>query len=158
MITCEIHCAGGLNMPRHWKSDSDGRSGSRPAWILGFALPDITCGEPTEVAILLLKPGSPNVSRAKTEKIRLGTLVTPIPFRHRNACKRTVLLSTCIKRPDILGVGAGVPDRIRGYSEWIRTDPSRQDPRKTGPILKLWTQEKSTSKGKHYHATEQSGP
>jgi len=59
MITCEIHCCWRTEYARQLETDSDGRSGSRPAWILGVRPPGPLHVGPTEVAILLLKPGQP---------------------------------------------------------------------------------------------------
>src|SRR6267378_6850876 len=73
---------------------------------------------------------------AKTEKIRLGTLVTPIPFSStRNARKDCVYSRPPVKRPDDSRCRSRlVPDRIRGIQRMeFEQDPSRQDPRRTGP-------------------------
>src|SRR2546425_1438108 len=39
MITCEVHCSWRAEYVRQLETDSDGRSGSRPAWILGVRPP-----------------------------------------------------------------------------------------------------------------------
>ena len=65
---------------------------------------------------------------AKTEKIRLGTLVTPIPFRPPGMLAKTVsTLDLLSNGRTILGVGAGWSQtEFEGYSEWnsnkIRVD------------------------------------
>src|SRR5438046_8937054 len=92
---------------------------------------------------------------AKTEKIRLGTLVTPIPFRPPGMLAKTVsTLDLLSNGRTILGVGAGWSQtEFEGYSEWnsnkIRVDKTREG---LDLILKLWRQEKDDFKGKFYHA------
>src|SRR3989442_15971956 len=92
---------------------------------------------------------------AKTEKIRLGTLVTPIPFRPPGMLAKTVsTLDLLSNGRTILGVGAGWSrTEFEGYSKWnsnkIRVDKTREG---LDLILKLWTQEKVDFKGKFYHA------
>ncbi len=88
---------------------------------------------------------------AKTEKIRLGTLVTPIPFRPPGMLAKTVsTLDLLSNGRTILGVGAGWSQtEFEGYSEWnsnrIRVDKTREG---LDLILKLWTQEEVDFKGK----------
>ncbi len=92
---------------------------------------------------------------AKTEKIRLGTLVTPIPFRPPGMLAKIVsTLDLLSNGRTILGVGAGWSQtEFEGYSEWnsnkIRVDKTREG---VDLILKLWTQEKVDFKGIFYHA------
>src|SRR5437867_12972232 len=92
---------------------------------------------------------------AKTEKIRLGTLVTPIPFRPPGMLAKTVsTLDLLSNGRTTLGVGAGWSQtEFEGYSEWnpnkIRLDKTREG---VELILKLWTQEKVVVNGKFYHA------
>src|SRR6266702_3220923 len=92
---------------------------------------------------------------AKTEKIRLGTLVTPIPFRPPGMLAKTVsTLDLLSNGRTILGVGAGwYQTEFEGYSEWksnkIRVDKTREG---VDLILKLWTQDKVDFEGKYYNA------
>lgn len=93
----------------------------------------------------------------KTEHIKLGTLVTPIPFRPPGMlAKMLATLDNLSNGRVILGVGAGwSKEEFDGYAEWS-SDKERVDKTKEGLdlILKLWTEEKVTFSGKHYKAQE----
>ncbi len=71
---------------------------------------------------------------AKTETIRLGTWVTPIPFRPPGLLAKTVAtLDQLSQGRVILGVGAGVSQRMfEAYAQWdpprIRVDKTRIPP------------------------------
>src|SRR5579872_5959389 len=95
---------------------------------------------------------------AKTENIRLGTVVTPIPFRPPGMlAKELSTLDILSKGRVVLGVGAGWSQtEFMGYSKW---DDARVRVEKTAEglelILKLWTsKEKVDFKGKYYEAIE----
>ncbi len=89
----------------------------------------------------------------KTEGISLGTLVTPLPFRHPGMlAKMLSTLDVLSGGRVVLGVGAGWSQvEFEGYSEWggakYRVD-------KTFEALKLmtrlWTEDKVTFKGRFY--------
>lgn len=89
----------------------------------------------------------------KTERIQLGTLVTPLPFRHPGRlAKRLSTLDNLSGGRVILGVGAGWSTvEFKGYSEWLETG-KRVD--KTIEALKimrsLWTEPEVTHKSEHY--------
>src|SRR5919109_1287010 len=79
---------------------------------------------------------------AKTEKIRLGTVVTPIPLRPPAIlAKMVTTLDVISDGRVILGVGAGWSEtEFRGYSQWDKEPNIRVDKTKEGLelILKLW--------------------
>jgi len=93
---------------------------------------------------------------AKTENIRLGTLVTPIPFRSPSILAKMIsTLDTISQGRVVLGVGAGWSQtEFEGYSEWnepkIRVDKTEEG---LELILKLWQEENPVSfQGKYYHS------
>ena len=92
---------------------------------------------------------------AKTEQIRLGTLVTPIPFRPpAMLAKMLSTLDVLSKGRVILGVGAGWSQvEFEGYSEWnepnVRVDKTEEG---LELMIRLWTQNGVTFEGKHYKA------
>ena len=69
---------------------------------------------------------------SKTENIRLGTLVTPIPFRSPSILAKMIsTLDTISQGRVVLGVGAGWSQaEFEGYSEWnepkIRVDKTEE--------------------------------
>lgn len=92
---------------------------------------------------------------AKTERIRLGTMVTPIPFRP------PAILAKMITTLDILsggrtalGVGAGWhKESFEAYSEWDPSNRVRVDKTREGIklMIRLWTEEGPvTFQGKYY--------
>jgi len=91
----------------------------------------------------------------KTKQIRLGTLVTPIPFRPPGIlAKMLSTLDILSKGRIVLGVGAGWSQpEFEGYSEWdepkIRVDKTKEG---LELMIKLWTQEEVTFDGKYYQA------
>ncbi len=92
---------------------------------------------------------------ARTRKLKLGTLVTPIPFRPPGLLAKTVsTLDVLSSGRALLGVGAGWSQaEFEGYSEWNEPKP-RVD--KTGEgvrlILRLWQEDKVDFQGRFYHA------
>ena len=90
----------------------------------------------------------------KTEKIHLGTLITPLPFRHPGIlAKRLSTLDVLSGGRVILGSGAGWSKvEFMGYSEWLDTK-SRVD--KTiealSIIKRLWTEDSVSHYSKYYH-------
>jgi alkanesulfonate monooxygenase SsuD/methylene tetrahydromethanopterin reductase-like flavin-dependent oxidoreductase (luciferase family) len=97
---------------------------------------------------------------AKTEKIRLGTVVTPIPLRPPSIlAKMVATLDVISSGRVILGVGAGWSEtEFKGYSQWdepnVRVDKTKEG---LELILKLWQSNKGTSSkvsfnGKYYSA------
>src|SRR2546426_12212151 len=78
---------------------------------------------------------------ARTKKIKIGTLVTPIPFRPPGILAKTVSTLDIISiGRTVLGGGAGwSPTELEGYSEW---DPPKILGGKTDEglqiILKRW--------------------
>ena len=90
---------------------------------------------------------------AKTENIHLGTLVTPLPFRHPGVlAKRLSTLDNLSGGRVILGVGAGWSTvEFEGYSEWL-SDKSRVD--KTIEALdimtRLWTEDSVSFESQYY--------
>jgi alkanesulfonate monooxygenase SsuD/methylene tetrahydromethanopterin reductase-like flavin-dependent oxidoreductase (luciferase family) len=92
---------------------------------------------------------------AKTDNIRLGTLVTPIPFRSPTIfAKMLSTLDVLSNGRVVLGVGAGWSrEEFEGYSEWnepkIRIDKTEEG---LELMIKLWTQDEVTYRGRYYHA------
>jgi len=148
--------AGGLNMFANWKQIQTAAVEADQLGYWGFVLPDHYMwgsdrgGDSTFETWTAL-----TYLAAKTEKIRLGTLVTPIPFRPPGMLAKTVsTLDLLSNGRTILGVGAGWSQtEFEGYSEWnsnkIRVDKTMEG---LDLILKLWTQERVDFKGKFYHA------
>ncbi len=91
----------------------------------------------------------------QTEQIRLGTLVTPVPFRPPSILAKMVsTLDILSKGRIVFGVGAGWSQpEFEGYSEWnqpkIRVDKTEEG---LELMIKLWTQKEVTFKGKYYQA------
>jgi len=89
----------------------------------------------------------------KTENIKLGTLVTPLPFRHPGMlAKRLSTLDVLSGGRVVLGAGAGWSKvEFKGYSEWLGTK-SRVD--KTiealSIIKRLWTEDSVSHESKYY--------
>lgn len=92
---------------------------------------------------------------AVTSKIRLGTVVTPIPFRPPAMLAKMVATTDILSEGRvILGVGAGWHrPEFEGYSEW-NNDATRVAKTHEGLrlILKLWTEDKVDFEGKYYSA------
>lgn len=92
---------------------------------------------------------------AKTDHIRLGTLVTPIPFRSPGMFAKMIsTLDVLSKGRVVVGVGAGWSQvEFDGYSEWnepkIRVDQTEEG---VELMIQLWTQKKVTFEGEHYRA------
>jgi len=89
----------------------------------------------------------------QTESISLGTLVTPLPFRHPPMlAKMLSTLDVLSGGRVVLGVGAGWSQvEFEGYSEW-GGDKNRVDRTVEALrlILRLWTEDEVTFKGKFY--------
>jgi len=92
---------------------------------------------------------------AKTNQIRLGTLVSPIPFRPPGLLAKVVsTLDVVSGGRAILGVGAGWSQaEFEGFSEWseprIRVDKTREG---VELILRLWKEKKADFNGKYYRS------
>jgi alkanesulfonate monooxygenase SsuD/methylene tetrahydromethanopterin reductase-like flavin-dependent oxidoreductase (luciferase family) len=96
---------------------------------------------------------------AKTEKIRLGTLVTPIPFRPPSMLAKMVsTLDVISNGRTVFGIGAGWSQtEFEGYSNWdepkIRVDKTIEG---LELILRLWDSTNASSPvnfdGKYYSA------
>jgi alkanesulfonate monooxygenase SsuD/methylene tetrahydromethanopterin reductase-like flavin-dependent oxidoreductase (luciferase family) len=92
---------------------------------------------------------------AKTEKIRLGSIVTPLPFRPPGMLAKIVsTLDILSSGRVILGVGAGWSQpEFEGYSKW-NDAKTRVDKTEEGLklILQLWTEDVVNFKGRFYSA------
>lgn len=92
---------------------------------------------------------------AKTRRLKLGTLVTPIPFRPPAMIAKMVsTLDVLSNGRTIFGVGAGWSQtEFEGYSVWndakTRVDKTEEGLRL---ILRLWQEEKVDFDGKFYHS------
>ncbi len=93
----------------------------------------------------------------KTKKIKLGTFVTPIPFRPPGIMAKMVSTLDVVSGGRVVfGVGAGWSKvEFQGYSTWdkpkVRVDKTKEG---IQLMIKLWTQDKVTHKGEHYRAKE----
>ncbi len=92
---------------------------------------------------------------AITKRLKLGTLVTPIPFRPPAMVAKIVsTLDVLSNGRTILGVGAGWSQtEFDGYSEW-NDAKTRVDKTKEGLrlILRLWQEDKVDFDGRFYKA------
>lgn len=92
---------------------------------------------------------------AKTEQIRLGTRVTPIPFRPPGMlAKMVATLDNLSNGRVVLGVGAGwSQEEFEAYSKWhepkIRVDKTIEG---LELMIQLWTQDEVTFEGQYYRA------
>lgn len=94
---------------------------------------------------------------ARTEKLKLklGTLVTPIPFRPPGILAKTVATTDLLSSGRaLLGVGAGWSQtEFEGYATWddakTRVDKTEEGVRL---ILSLWKEKQVNHEGKYYHA------
>jgi len=90
----------------------------------------------------------------KTERISLGTLVTPLGLRHPGIlAKMLSTLDILSGGRVVLGVGAGWSEvEFKGYSEWLKTgDRVDKTSEALEVILKLWTEPSVTHTGEYYH-------
>lgn len=91
----------------------------------------------------------------KTEQIKLGTLVTPIPFRPPSIMAKMVsTLDVLSGGRVVFGVGAGWSQvEFDGYSEWnepkVRVDKTQEGLKL---MIKLWTQNEVSFKGEFFQA------
>jgi alkanesulfonate monooxygenase SsuD/methylene tetrahydromethanopterin reductase-like flavin-dependent oxidoreductase (luciferase family) len=92
---------------------------------------------------------------AKTQKLKLGTMVTPIPFRPPAIlAKMVTTMDVLSSGRAILGVGAGWSQtEFEGYSQWD-VPKTRVDKTQEGLelILQLWQKPQVDFKGKYYSA------
>ena len=90
---------------------------------------------------------------ARTRRIKLGTLVTPIPLRPPTILAKILsTLDLISKGRVVLGVGAGWSRlEFEGYGEWndskVRVEKTREG---LDLILRLWSDAKVTFKGRYY--------
>ncbi|MBY8991348.1 MAG: LLM class flavin-dependent oxidoreductase [Candidatus Lokiarchaeota archaeon] len=91
----------------------------------------------------------------KTEKIKIGTLVTPIPFRPPGVLAKMISTADVLSGGrTMVGVGAGWSQiEFEGYSEWsspsIRVDKTYEG---LDLMIQLWTKTKVDFEGKYYQA------
>jgi alkanesulfonate monooxygenase SsuD/methylene tetrahydromethanopterin reductase-like flavin-dependent oxidoreductase (luciferase family) len=92
---------------------------------------------------------------AKTERIQLGTLVSPIPLRPPGVlAKMATTLDVLSNGRVIVGIGAGWSQvEFEGYSEWdepkVRVDKTQEG---VELMRRLWTEDEVTFDGKYYQA------
>src|SRR2546425_2672274 len=148
--------AGGLNMFANWKQIQTAAVESDQLGYWGFVLPDHYMWGPERGGDSTLATWTAlSYLAARIEKIRLGTLVTPIPFRPPGILAKNVsTLDLLSSGRTILGVGAGWSQtEFEGYSTW--DDPkTRVDKTEEGVklILKLWQEKRVDHAGKYYQA------
>jgi alkanesulfonate monooxygenase SsuD/methylene tetrahydromethanopterin reductase-like flavin-dependent oxidoreductase (luciferase family) len=91
----------------------------------------------------------------KTEKINIGTLVTPIPFRPPSVLAKMISTADVLSGGRALvGVGAGWSQiEFEGYSEWstpkVRVDKTYEG---LDLMIQLWTKDKVDFEGEYYKA------
>src|SRR5437899_10336707 len=92
---------------------------------------------------------------AKTQKIKLGTIVTPIPFRPpARLAKMVATMDVLSSGRAVLGVGDGWSQKeFEGYSTWDNPK-TRVEKTQEGVelVLQLWEKPQVDFKGKYYHA------
>ncbi|MFX1488674.1 MAG: LLM class flavin-dependent oxidoreductase [Promethearchaeota archaeon] len=116
---------------------------------VGIQRPDINTTLETWIAISYLL--------AKTEKIKIGTLVTPIPFRPPGMLAKMISTADNLSGGrTIVGIGAGWSQvEFEGYSEWngpsIRVDKAYEG---LELMVKLWTENVVKFKGTYYQAKD----
>lgn len=92
---------------------------------------------------------------AKTKNIKIGTLVTPIPFRPPSILAKMVSTTDVLSGGRTLfGAGAGWSQiEFEGYSEWnspkVRVDKTYEG---LDLITQLWTKKEVDFEGKYYQA------
>jgi alkanesulfonate monooxygenase SsuD/methylene tetrahydromethanopterin reductase-like flavin-dependent oxidoreductase (luciferase family) len=89
----------------------------------------------------------------KTENIHLGTLITPLPFRHPGTlAKRLSTLDVLSGGRVVLGAGAGWSRvEFEGYSEWLGTKSRVDKTMEALSIIKrLWTEDSVTHESEYY--------
>ena len=93
----------------------------------------------------------------KVTNIRLGTCVTPIPFRPPSQLAKTISTLDLVSNGRVIvGVGLGwYPDEFEAYSSW---DPLHVRFEKTKEALqlmvKLWSEDKVNFEGKYYRVKD----
>jgi alkanesulfonate monooxygenase SsuD/methylene tetrahydromethanopterin reductase-like flavin-dependent oxidoreductase (luciferase family) len=90
---------------------------------------------------------------AKTEKIKLGTCVTPLPFRHPAVLAKIVSSVDFLSNGRVtLGVGAGWhKPEFDGYSQWDDDEIRVAKTREALEIIHaLWTRGRLSYEGKYY--------
>lgn len=92
---------------------------------------------------------------ARTKRIRIGTAVTPIPFRPVPIlAKMVATLDNISKGRFIFGVGAGwIQSEFEGYGVEFPPPGERVSKTIEGLTLmkKMWTEDEVTFKGRYYH-------
>ncbi len=92
---------------------------------------------------------------AKTENIKIGTLVTPIPLRPPSVLAKMIATADVLSGGrTMFGVGAGWSQiEFEGYSEWnspkVRVDKTCEG---LDLIIQLWTKSEVNFEGKYYRA------
>jgi probable F420-dependent oxidoreductase len=92
---------------------------------------------------------------AKTERIRLGTCVTPLPFRNPAMLAKIIAtLDVLSEGRTIVGVGAGWHrPEFEAYSEWSDASVRVRKTREALELMtQLWTKEEVDFKGEFYSA------
>jgi alkanesulfonate monooxygenase SsuD/methylene tetrahydromethanopterin reductase-like flavin-dependent oxidoreductase (luciferase family) len=93
----------------------------------------------------------------KVSNIKLGTCVTPIPFRPPSLLAKTISTLDLVSNGRVIvGVGLGwYPDEYEAYSSW---DPNPVRFEKTKEALelmvKLWSEDKVNFEGKYYRVKD----
>ena len=139
-------------------------TGVKEAEELGFwatVFPDQYMWDPSDLGVQMVRGIDSTLETwilmaylaSRTNTIRLGTWVTPIPFRTPGMlAKMVATLDVLSEGRAILGVGAGVTQRMfEAYSTW---DPAKTRVEKTQEgielILRLWEEPQVDFKGKHF--------
>ena len=93
----------------------------------------------------------------KVSNIRLGTCVTPVPFRPPSLLAKTISTLDLVSNGRVIvGVGLGwYPDEFEAYSSWY-PDPVRFERTREALelMIKLWEEDKVNFEGKYYRAKD----
>lgn len=91
---------------------------------------------------------------AETERIRLGTLVSPVTFRHPSALAKSVVTVDHVSGGRVeLGMGAGWMEKEHsGYGFPFPDTPTRMEmlAEQAEIVVRQWTEEEFSFEGRHY--------
>jgi alkanesulfonate monooxygenase SsuD/methylene tetrahydromethanopterin reductase-like flavin-dependent oxidoreductase (luciferase family) len=145
----------GPNLYKDWEMTINSATRADELGFWGVSLPDHYLWAPNIDDATLDSWFALTYIASKTNRIHVGTIVTPIPFRPPAMLAKMVsTLDVLSKGRTYLGVGAGWSQReFEAYSHW---DDARTRVSKTVEGLKLiralWTEKKVEFQGKYFHS------
>src|SRR5215472_5257134 len=151
------------NWASNWKLVQAGVKAAEEAGFWGAVFPDQYMWDPSDLGVDSPEQIDSTLEAwvqlthlaAITNRLRLGTWVTPIPLRPPGILAKTVSTLDVISGGRVLlGVGAGITQRMfEAYSVWD-SPKDRVDKTREGVelILKLWTLNNVTYQGRYYRA------